>query len=44
MKFTIQAEGGGMAALWSVSLDISEIKEAQDNQRRLSGMILTSQE
>ncbi len=44
VKFPIQAEDGGVVALWSVSLDISEIKQAQEDQRRLSGMILASQE
>lgn len=44
VKFPSQAEDGTVTALWSVSLDISEIKAAQDNQRRLSGMILVSQE
>ncbi|MBI4797684.1 MAG: PAS domain S-box protein [Desulfarculus sp.] len=44
VKFPIQAEDGAVSALWSVSLDISEIKAAQANQRRLSGMILASQE
>ncbi len=44
VKFPIQAEDGSVSALWSVSLDISEIKKAQESQRRLSGMILASQE
>jgi PAS domain S-box-containing protein len=44
VKFPIQAEDGAVTALWSVSLDISEIKAAQENQRQLSGMILASQE
>jgi PAS domain S-box-containing protein len=44
VKFPSQAEDGAVTALWSVSLDISDIKAAQENQRRLSGMILASQE
>jgi PAS domain S-box-containing protein len=43
-KFPVQDEDGTAAAVWSVSLDITELKRAQESLRRLSGMILASQE
>ncbi len=43
-KFPVQGEDGAVAAIWSVSLDITELKRAQESLRRLSGMILASQE
>ncbi|MFZ5587152.1 MAG: PAS domain S-box protein [Thermodesulfobacteriota bacterium] len=44
VKFPVQGEDGRVTALWSVSLDITELKKAQESLRRLSGMILASQE
>lgn len=44
VKFPVQGDDGRVTALWSVSLDITELKKAQESLRRLSGMILASQE
>jgi len=43
-KFPVQGEAGAVEAVWSVSLDITDLKRAQESLRRLSGMILASQE
>ncbi len=43
-KFPVQGEAGGVGAIWSISLDITDLKRAQESLRRLSGMILASQE
>jgi PAS domain S-box-containing protein len=43
-KFPIYDEGGAATALCGISIDITEIKKAQDQMRRLSDSIIAGQE
>ena len=44
VKFPVQDEQGKVSRLWGISVNITDLKMAQDKLRRLSGSIMASQE